>query len=254
MLDVGWSPRRADQKETEFVDRAGGVVIRRIAVGPLQTNCYAVHAADSKRAVLVDPGGDASRILDACRDLAVAVIVLTHTHWDHVEALPEVRDALGAPVAAHPADAPVWPHELDHLHRHGHWDAGTATAQLLECGDQLQPDPTASMWDGMFNHPLRHGSSLRVDGLTITVLHTPGHTPGGICLCLPGHVLTGDTLFPGGPGLTGWPLSDFPTIIDSIQRRLLTLPPETIVHPGHGPSTTIGREAPHLPLWVDRGW
>ncbi len=241
-------------RETELVDRARSDVNRRITVGALQTNCYAVHALGSRRAVLVDPGGDATHILDACRDLKVATIVLTHTHWDHVEALAEVRDALGAPIAAHPADAPVWPYELDHLHRHGHWDAGTATAQLLACGDPLQPDRTTSMWDGRINHPLKHRSSLRVEGLTLTVLHTPGHTPGGICLLFSGHVLTGDTLFPGGPGLTGWPLSDFATIIDSIQRQLLTLPFETIVHPGHGHSTTVGREAPHLPLWVDRGW
>ena len=84
--------------------------------------------------------------------------------------------------------------------------------------------------------------------------HTPGHTPGGVSLVLPGHVLTGDTLFPGGPGLTGWPFSDFPTIVSAIDRQLFTLPPATVVHPGHGHDTTIAAESPQLEEWVRRGW
>jgi len=106
---------------------------------------------------------------------------------------------------------------------------------------------------------LRDGDILQAGPLTAHVLHTAGHSPGGLSLYLsggaghPGHVLTGDTLFPGGPGLTGWPLSDFPTILASV-RRLLDLPARTVVHPGHGPDTTVGTERPALPSWAARGW
>lgn len=110
------------------------------------------------------------------------------------------------------------------------------------------------LWDGTVDTGLAHGDVLRAGGLELTVLHTPGHTPGGICLRAGGHVLTGDTLFPGGPGLTGWPFSDFETIIRSIRARLFALSPDTVVHPGHGASSTIGHEAPHLDQWVARGW
>src|SRR4029450_11113281 len=102
--------------------------------------------------------------------------------------------------------------------------------------------------------PLRHGDELSVAGRELRVLHTPGHSPGGICLVGPdGHVFGGDTLFKGGPGATGRSFSDFPTIIDSTPHRLLTLPAATIVHTGHGDSTTIGDEAPHLDEWIARG-
>jgi hydroxyacylglutathione hydrolase len=92
--------------------------------------------------------------------------------------------------------------------------------------------------------------------VTVTFLHTPGHTPGSITLHVPGHLLTGDTLFPGGPGLTGdqWPLSSFGTIIDSVRRLLHDHADATVVHPGHGPDTTVATERPHLPTWQSRGW
>ncbi len=125
--------------DVEIVDDRHEVVIRRIPVGTLDTNCYAVHGHGSRRAVLIDPGGEPQRILNACSDLTVDLIVLTHTHWDHVEGLAEVHGALGAPVAAHLADAPVWPHELAHLHQHGHWDAGTTTPELLAQGCPPRP-------------------------------------------------------------------------------------------------------------------
>jgi glyoxylase-like metal-dependent hydrolase (beta-lactamase superfamily II) len=242
------------EAESETVDDANRVVIRCVAVGPLRTNCYAVHGTDGRRSLLVDPGGNAPAILDAVSDLDIVAIVLTHTHWDHVEALAEVHDALGAPIAAHSGEAPVWPHEQDYLARHGHWDAGTATEELLGAGCCLQPPPGTSLWNGTVDTPVAHRTVVHVDRLKATVLHTPGHTPGGICLALPGHVLTGDTLFPGGPGLTGWPHSDLPTILDAIRASLFTLPGPTTVHPGHGPTTTIEREAPHFDEWAERGW
>lgn len=164
-----------------------------------------------------------------------------------------MSDALGVPVLAHPDDAPVWPHELDRVERTGHWDAGTATEGLLRAGARLRPGPRDRAWLGRPDRHVHDGQRLRAGPLTARVLHTPGHTPGSISLLLPGHVLTGDTLFPGGPGLTGWPLSDFPTILRSV-RRLLALSDRTTIHPGHGESTVVARERPHVQEWAARGW
>jgi hydroxyacylglutathione hydrolase len=234
------------------------VVVRRIVVGPLETNCWVVHADDSAQALLVDPGDEPERILAAVAELEVTAIVLSHAHFDHVLAVREVAQTVGAPVLAHSDDAPVWPHELDVLARNGSFDAGTATADLLAAGHPLRPDPRVAIWDGRVDRHVGDRDVLPVGPLRVQVLHTPGHTPGGISLVLPGgagpgHVLTGDTLFPGGPGLTGWPLSDFPTILSSV-RRLLDLPADTVVHPGHGPDTTVAAERPALASWAARGW
>ncbi len=234
------------------------VVVRRIVVGPLETNCWVVHAGGSTQALLVDPGDEPDRILDAVADLHITAIVLSHAHFDHVLAVPEVAQALGVPVLAHPDDAPVWPHELDVLDRNGHFDAGTATADLLAAGHPLRPGARRALWNGHLDRYVGEGDVLPVGPLRVRVLHTPGHTPGGISLVLsggagPAQVLTGDTLFPGGPGLTGWPLSDFPTIMGSV-RRLLDLPGDTVVHPGHGEDTTVATERPALASWAARGW
>ena len=115
------------------------------------------------------------------------------------------------------------------------------------------------LWEELYpdrspDRDLMEGDSIEVAGTTLQVIHTPGHTPGGICLYDgDGHLFAGDTLFNGGPGATGRKYSDFPTIIEMIETRLLTLPPETVVYTGHGENTTIGAEAPHLPEWIERG-
>jgi hydroxyacylglutathione hydrolase len=239
---------------TEIADPRNDVLLRRIVVGPLSTNCFLVGSRKTKLGVLVDPGAEAAKILDAVSDMKVATIVLTHAHFDHVEALAEVADALGAPIAAHPADAPVWPNELRHLRTHGHFDAGSATADLLAAGCSLCPQPGAVEWDGRVDRLLRGGETVVVGESSLRVVHTPGHTPGGLSLVVGDHVLTGDTLFPGGPGLTGWPMSDFSTIISSVRNRLFALPDATLVHPGHGRSTDIGSQRPLLAEWIERGW
>jgi glyoxylase-like metal-dependent hydrolase (beta-lactamase superfamily II) len=177
---------------------------------------------DGSEALVVDAAHDAAAIERALDGRRLTAIVCTHAHNDHVDAAPDLAERTGAPVLLHPADLPLW--RLTHPGR--------------------VPDGE-----------LADGERLTVAGVTLTVLHTPGHAPGAVCLYAPdlGAVFTGDTLFQGGPGATGRSFSDFPTIIGSIRERLLTLPPETEVYTGHGDSTTIGAEAPHLQEWVDRG-
>jgi glyoxylase-like metal-dependent hydrolase (beta-lactamase superfamily II) len=224
------------------------VNLSRVVVGVLETNCWIVSAGGE--ALVVDPGDQPERVLAATAGLHVTAILLTHAHFDHVLAVPALVDAWQVPVLAHPAESPVWPHELATVRRNAHWDAGTATADLLARDPALLAPPDR-LWDGAYT-PVDE-EDLLIGPLAARVLHTPGHTPGGISLLVDGHLLTGDTLFPGGPGLTGPPLSDFATITDSV-RRLLALPDETRIHPGHGPDTTVAAERPHVRDWIARGW
>ncbi|MCD0449995.1 MBL fold metallo-hydrolase [Actinocorallia sp. API 0066] len=177
---------------------------------------------DDTEAVVIDAAHDATAIERALAGRRLKAIVCTHAHDDHVNAAPALADATGAPILSHPADRPLW--DLTHPGR--------------------APDG-----------PLADGQSLSAGGVTLTVLHTPGHAPGAVSLYSPDleAVFTGDTLFQGGPGATGRSYSDFPTIITSIRTRLLPLPPKTTVHPGHGPDTTISTESPHLQDWINRG-
>jgi glyoxylase-like metal-dependent hydrolase (beta-lactamase superfamily II) len=228
-------------------------VLRRVVVGVLDTNCWILHADGDRRALVVDPGDQPGRVLAAARGLDVVGVLLTHTHFDHVLAVPALAEAWDVPVLAHPAEAPVWPYEIAAAEERGHWDAGTATADLLARDRALLAFPPGPpLWDGA-RTDVHDGQILHVGPLAVHVLHTPGHTPGGVSLAVDGHLLTGDTLFPGGPGLTGPPLSDFPTIVRSV-RRLLSFSAGTRIHPGHGPDTTVGAERHHLGSWIQRGW
>ncbi|MGX1502640.1 UNVERIFIED_CONTAM: glyoxylase-like metal-dependent hydrolase (beta-lactamase superfamily II) [Streptomyces graminofaciens] len=177
---------------------------------------------DDHEAIVVDAAHDADAILAALGGRTLRAIVCTHAHNDHIDAAPALAAATGAPVLLHPDDLPLW--------------------------KQTHPEHAP---DG----ELVDGAVISVAGTGLTVLHTPGHAPGAVCLHAPelATVFTGDTLFQGGPGATGRSFSHFPTIVDSIRDRLLTLPPETVVRTGHGDTTTIGAEAPHLQEWIDRG-
>ncbi|MER5850941.1 MBL fold metallo-hydrolase [Streptomyces sp. NPDC002012] len=177
---------------------------------------------DDTEAIVIDAAHDAAAIEAALNGRTLRAIVCTHAHNDHIDAAPALADATGAPVLLHPDDLPLW--------------------------NQTHPDRAP---DG----ELADGQELEIAGTTLQVLHTPGHAPGAVCLYAPelSTVFTGDTLFQGGPGATGRSFSHFPTIVASIRDRLLALPQETTVRTGHGDSTTIGAEAPHLDEWIARG-
>ncbi|WP_031170922.1 MBL fold metallo-hydrolase [Streptosporangium roseum] len=171
--------------------------------------------------VVIDAAHDADAIVEGIGGREVRAIVCTHGHNDHINAAADLAARVGAPILLHPADQVLW----------------------------------EMVYGDMPYTPLRDGQVISAGGVELTVLHTPGHAPGAVCLHAPeiGAVFTGDTLFKGGPGATGRSFSSFETIIDSIRGRLLTLPEDTAVHTGHGESTTIGAEAPHLEEWLLRG-
>ncbi len=177
---------------------------------------------DDHEVLVIDAAHDAAPIAAAVGDRTVRAILCTHGHNDHINAADALSRATGgAPILLHPDDEMLW--------------------------DVVYPDRSP-------DDAVREGTELEVAGTRLHVLHTPGHSPGGVCIVGPdGHVFGGDTLFRGGPGATGRSYSDFPTIIESIRDRLLVLAPETVVHTGHGDSTTVGEEAPHLDEWIARG-
>ena len=176
---------------------------------------------DDTDVIVVDAAHDATRILEAVAGRHVLAIVCTHAHNDHVNAVRALVAETGAPVRLHPDDAMLW--------------------------DVVN--------EGIEFAPLHDGERLHVAGTDLQVIHTPGHSPGGVCLWSAdlGVLLSGDTLFHGVPGATGRSFSDFPTILESIRERLLSLPPQTRVLPGHGDETTIGAEAGSYDEWVARG-
>jgi glyoxylase-like metal-dependent hydrolase (beta-lactamase superfamily II) len=190
--------------------------VHSLVVGPVANNVFIVRCRRTGDAVLLDAANEHDRLLEVCRDLGVRRVLETHGHWDHIQAVPALRDA-GYDVAVTAADA----------------------ARLPSYDSLLEDD-----------------SVVEVGDLRLRTIATPGHTAGSICFALEGTPLlfTGDTLFPGGPGATTFEGGDFPTILRSIEERLFPLPADTIVLPGHGGDTTIGAERPSLQEWADRGW
>lgn len=176
---------------------------------------------DDSEVYIIDAAHDAAPIISAVGDRKVKGIICTHAHNDHITVAPELSEKLDAPIFVHPGDQMLW--EETH---------GALAHENLE---NLQV--------------------FSVAGTDMKVLNTPGHSPGSCCLYLPevGELFSGDTLFQGGPGATGRSYSSFDTIIDSLQKSILTLPAETIVRTGHGDHTTVGAEAPHLEEWIKRG-
>jgi len=191
--------------------------IHKVVVGPMDNNVYVLRCKQTGDAVLLDAANEHDRLLDLSKALNVREVLETHGHWDHIQAVPEMRDA---GYSVHVTEA----------------DSG-----MLPSYDQLLDDD----------------SVIEVGRLRLKTMLTPGHTPGSMCFLLEGSpiLFSGDTLFPGGPGNTSFPGGDFPTIIRSIEDRIFSkLTADTIVLPGHGDQTTIGEESPHLQEWIDRGW
>lgn len=202
MATLHWSDERAE--------------IHKIVVGPFENNVFVLRCRWTGEAVLIDAANEHERLLELCQALGVRRVLETHGHWDHIQAVPAVRDA--------------------------GYDVGVTAAD-------------AAMLDA-YDFVLEDDAAIDVGDLRLRTIHTPGHTPGSICFRLEGSpvLFSGDTLFPGGPGNTTFEGGDFATIIGSLDQRLFPLPAETLVLPGHGDDTTIGTERPHLQEWADRGW
>lgn len=199
---------------THAYQRDDCMAVKKFSVGPFDNNVYIIHCTGQNKALIVDGASDPERILREVAGMEVVGIVETHGHPDHVQALPGLVKALSAPVYAHNGDA------------------------------SKMPVPTK---------PLRGGETLKVGEIDVDVIHTPGHTPGGLCFVSRGHLFSGDTLFPGGPGNTNNKRAQFEEIMRSLD-KLFELPDETLVSPGHGLDTTIGRERPYVETWRARGW
>ncbi len=203
----------------------------QLTVGPLDVNCYILWDEMSKEAMIIDPGAEPDRILETVKGLAVSVemIVNTHGHIDHIGANKEVKEALGCPLLMHREDIFLT-----------NDDCGIPIAQLIGASTSPPPDRT-----------IADGEVLRLGETEIEVIHTPGHTPGGVCLLCEGTLFTGDTLFAGGLGRTDLPGGSHKQLIKSINERLLILPDETAILPGHayGPArSTIGEEKTNNPF------
>jgi len=177
---------------------------------------------DDDEVFVVDAAHDADAIVTAVAGRNVRGVLCTHAHNDHITVAPELAQRLDTRIYVHPGDQMLW--------------------------DQTHP--------GVGHEDLSDGQSFSVAGTTLEVMNTPGHSPGSCCLYLPEAkvLISGDTLFAGGPGATGRSYSDFDTIIGSISGRLLTLPVDTEVYTGHGDATCIGAEAPHVEEWIARGY
>ena len=204
--------------------------LRALTVGPVSCNCVIVACPDTAEAAIIDPGGNADRILAAVRAMGVQVknLLHTHGHFDHILATGEVAAATGAKVAIHGNDQALY----DNLPRQG---------SIFGFAAEKPPKP---------DQILVGGESINIGKLSATVIHTPGHTPGsvGFYFAADGILLAGDTLFADSVGRTDFPGGSFPSIVKSIQTKLYVLPVETRVVPGHGPETTIGHEREHNPF------
>ncbi len=181
----------------------GQIEIERLQLGPFATNTYIMISHKTKEGVIFDAPGDASRVLERVRGVTVRYILITHGHMDHTGALRELKSSLGVPVAAHAGDSGSLPRPPEML--------------------------------------LEDGQTFSFGDVRLEVLHTPGHTAGSVCFLTHGALVSGDTLFPGGPGKT-WSPAGFKQILDSIKRRILILSDDTNVYPGHGDPTTLGAE------------
>lgn len=212
------------------------MIVKQLTVGSMAVCCYVLGCEETRKCAVIDPGGDEERILALCNSegLAIAAIICTHGHPDHVCGNRLLKKASGAPIIMHEADAAFFarPEIADYF-------------SMLGLEASPPPDRT-----------VRDGEEIAVGHLKLKVIHTPGHTPGGICLYAAPHLFTGDTLFAGGLGRTDFPGGDTRQLMVSIRERILTLPPETVVWPGHGYGgvmSSVGEEAASNP-YLNGSW
>ena len=205
------------------------MIYRTLEIMPFGTNCYLVASEQTRDGMVIDPAGDVPRILNNIREmnLKIGLVVITHTHADHIGAIRQVVENTGASFAVHTAEAETLQNS----------DNSRFTA--MDPTFQKPPPPDRLLKDGDF---------LVVGDLKFQVLHTPGHSPGGICIAGYGVVFSGDALFNGSIGRTDGPSGDSDLLISSIRAKLLVLPDQTLVLPGHGPKTTIGQERRNNPF------
>lgn len=201
------------------------MILRKLEVGSFAANCYIIGDEITKDGMIIDPGAEADSILNNVKNLGLTIrtIALTHAHMDHIDALAEVKEATGAAIAIHEDEAP------------------SLQRQPFRMGRTVRPVPPP-------DRLLKDGDVIKIGRLSFKILHTPGHSPGGICLLGDGIVFTGDTLFNMGIGRADFPGASYDEELDSIQNKLMTLPDNTLACPGHGPDTTIGAERDSNPF------
>jgi len=204
------------------------MIIDSLETGPLQVNCYIIGCEATRKAAVVDPGGDAELILDRLQklNLQLQMVINTHGHFDHVGGNKRLLETTGVELLLHADDKDL----LGLAGQH---------AGIYGLSTELSPAPDKLLADG---------DLIKLGDLEIKVLHTPGHTPGGICLLVEDLLIVGDTLFAGSIGRTDLPGGNHQQLIQSIHKKLLPLPDGTAVYPGHGPSSSIGREKLHNPF------
>jgi glyoxylase-like metal-dependent hydrolase (beta-lactamase superfamily II) len=212
------------------------MILEQLTVGSMAVCCYVVGCEETRKAAIIDPGGEEQRILGFCRDndLTVESIICTHAHPDHVCANATIKEATGAEIIMHGAEADFFARQdiIDYF-------------SMLGLPFSPVPDKTVN-----------DGDVIEVGKVELKVIHSPGHTPGGICLYAAPNLFAGDTLFVGGVGRTDFPGGDTNQLLATIKERVLTLPAETVVWPGHGyggASSTVGEEARSNPF-LTGGW
>ncbi|MBW4828588.1 MAG: MBL fold metallo-hydrolase [Clostridiaceae bacterium] len=205
--------------------------IERLPVGIYAANCYIIYCEDTKEGIVIDPGGEGDIILERIRklDLNIKYIIITHGHVDHIGGLAEVKDGTGATVLIHEQDEEMLKDATKNL------SSMMPTRETQTSADKFVED----------------GEKLNFGNHIIEIIHTPGHTLGGISIKIEENIFTGDTLFAGSIGRTDFPGGSYKQIIESIKRKLILYPDDTIVYPGHGPSSTIGREKASNPFIVE---
>ena len=205
------------------------MIVQRVPVGVNETNCYLVAKDKGGQGVAIDPGDDPEIILErsSLLKLSIARILITHAHWDHIRAVREIKEKTSAEISCHKDDLPLY---------------SALVEQLAFVGMKGQPPPPADSF-------VADNDTIEVAGLQFTVLHTPGHSPGSVSYLIDDTLFCGDVLFEGGGvGRTDLPGGTASQLKASITKRVFSLPPETVIYPGHGPQTTVGKESSYQRL------